>query len=402
MVKEKIKHVLKHVHPVRVTESLRLFIRDESIGGKLIIFAAILSLIVVNSPFQNIFLQFWDQHLSIGVGDWNLELSFKHWLNEGLMALFFLVVGLEIKREFVRGELRNKKTAMLPVGAAIGGIILPSIIYLSFTLGTNATSGWAIPMATDTAIVVAVLALLKNRVPIQLKIFLLALAVTDDIVAIAIIGLFYTSDINLLYLTCAIGIVSLIVMFRSFLSRHFALVMTLGILLWVATHLGGVHASIVGVIMGLLAPIPKFGTEISTPEKVERFFLPITTLFVVPIFAFANAGFIFSSEPFINSQHLLIAIAVGLVFGKSIGICIGAWLLVKLGIARLPDSIYWRHIFGVSLIAGIGFTVSIFIAELAFEGTTALIEASKVGIFIGSVTAAILGIAVLYKAPKPQ
>lgn len=399
-MREKIKHVLHRLHPVRITESLRLFIRDETIGGKLVIAAAALSLIVVNSPLQDVFMSFWHQKLSIGIGNLHLEMSFVHWVNEALMAFFFLVVGLEIKREFTRGEMRDRKTATLPIGAAFGGMLIPALFYLAFAGGTPAAHGWGIAVATDTAIAVAVLALLGHRVPLQLKVFLLAMAVADDVFAIGVIGIFYTENADLLYLACSFAIIGLIYLFRRYLSSRLLLVVGLGIVLWITTHQAGVHASIVGVVMGLLAPIPRADSQLSTPEKVERFFLPITTLFVVPLFAFANAGFVISADPFLNDQYVVLAIVAGLVVGKVTGITLICWLLVKLGLAKLPSDLRWAHIIGAGFIAGIGFTVSIFIAELAFDNGSPYIVAGKTGIFIASTVSALIGLAFLRRVHR--
>ncbi|USN96818.1 MAG: Na+/H+ antiporter NhaA [Candidatus Nomurabacteria bacterium] len=392
---EAVRHLIYRMHPLRVSASLSLFLRDETIGGKLVIVAALLSLLVVNSPLQNLFLDFWHQSLSIGFDTWRLDLSLKEWLNEGLMALFFLVVGLEIKREFMRGELRDHKTAILPIGAAIGGVLLPAILYLDFTAHTNALQGWGIPIATDTAIAVAILSLLGDRVPIQLKIFLLALAVADDMLAILVISLFYTGGVNLLFVGCSIFIIIMTYLFRSFLSTRLLMVIGLGILLWLTTHLSGVHASIVGVVMGLLAPISSKDKGVSTPEKVERFFLPLTTLFVVPLFAIANAGFVMSPEPFATSSFIIVGIVSGLLFGKVTGITLMSWLLVRLRIAQLPDEVDWRHIIGVGFIAGVGFTMSLFIAELAFPNSSSQLDAAKIGIFLASTISALVGLLIL-------
>lgn len=397
---ELVKHFIYRLHPLRVSESLSLFLRDETIGGKLVIATAILSLILVNSPLQNLFFDFWHQSLSIGLGPWSLNLSLVEWLNEGLMALFFLVVGLEIKREFIRGELRDHKTAVLPIGAAIGGVVLPAILYLDFAFNSNALAGWGVPISTDTAIAIAVLSLLGSRVPIQLKIFLLALAVADDMLAILVIGLFYGDGTNIVFLSISGMIIAFIYLFRSFLSTRLLAVIGLGILLWFTTHLGGFHASIVGVVMGLLAPIPSRDKEISTPEKVERFFLPLTTLIVVPLFALANAGFAFSPEPFESSSYIIAGVIAGLAFGKVAGITFMSWLLVRLGIAELPDEVNWRHIVGVGFIAGIGFTMSLFIAELAFPSGSVHLDAAKIGIFIASTISAVIGLVILRKRPN--
>ncbi|MCA9335196.1 Na+/H+ antiporter NhaA, partial [Candidatus Saccharibacteria bacterium] len=301
-----IQRIIYQLHPLRISESLSLFLRDETFGGKLVIAAAAASLAIVNSPLQEHFSSFWHQTASFGIGPWSIELELIKWLNEGLMALFFLVVGLEIKREFIRGELRNHKTAILPIGAAIGGVVVPALLYLYFAPQDYAIAGWGIPISTDTAIAIAVLSLLGSRIPLQLKIFLLALAVADDVLAISVIGLFYTSNLDVLFLCLSIIIVACVYIFRAFLAKRLLAVIGLGILLWLTTHFSGFHASVVGVAMGLLAPIPSRDKEISTPEKVERFFLPITTLFIVPLFALANAGFVFSPEPFTASLHIII------------------------------------------------------------------------------------------------
>lgn len=394
---DKIRKLLHHLHPLRITESLYVFLRDESIGGKLVVVAAILSLIIVNSPLRPYFIDFWNQTLALKVAGWHLELSFLNWLNEGLMALFFLVVGLEIKREFVRGELREKSTAMLPIGAAIGGVVAPALLYLLFTAHTpDVISGWGIPISTDTAIAIAVLGLLRNHIPIQLKIFLLALAVTDDILAVTVITLFYSGDINIWCLLLSIGIVGFIYRFRRYLSKRLIFVLALGTILWLTTHASGIHASIVGVVMGLLAPIPERGRE-STPEKVERFFLPLTTLIVVPIFAFANAGVVISLDQPMQNYSLIYGIVAGLIIGKVIGITGAIWLLIKLKKAVLPETISWRQIIGMSFIAGIGFTMSIFIADLTFPHGSPFIDTAKMSIFVASTISAIIGISILRK-----
>ena len=397
---ESIKKLIYHLHPLRISESLSLFLRDETIGGKIVIAAAALSLLIVNSPLQHSFNDFWHQSLSIGLGPWVMDLTLIKWLNEGLMALFFLVIGLEIKREFIRGELRDHKTALLPIGAAIGGVVLPALLYLNFAPYDHAIAGWGIPISTDTAIALAVLSLLGSRIPVQLKIFLLALAVADDVLAILVIGLFYTDNVNIFFLLSSIVIVATIYLFRSYLSTRLLAVIGLGILLWITTHLGGFHASVVGVVMGLLAPISPRGREVSTPEKVERFFLPITTLLVVPLFALANAGFAFSPEPFNSSSHIILGVVAGLAVGKVVGITFMSWLFVRLGIAQLPDGINWSHVIGVGFIAGIGFTMSLFIADLAFPHDSVHLDAAKIGIFIASIISGVAGILVLRKSPK--
>lgn len=390
-MKEKAKNLVVLLHPRRVATLFDTFLRDETIGGKLILVAALLSLIVVNSPLGDAFNHFWHLPFSIGLGSWSLSLDLRHWVNEGLMAFFFLVVGLEIKRELVKGELKDIKSAILPIGAAVGGMLVPALIYMVFNLNSGAIHGWGIPIATDIAFAVAVLSLLSRRVPVSLKIFLLTLAIADDIGAIFVIALFYAEIINYWYLAVSFLLAISIFLFRKQLSYRLLLVSLLGILLWVTTHLSGIHASIVGAVMGLLAPVGLSKGEVGVSEKVEKFFLPITTFFVLPVFAFANTGFPISASALTTNQSVLWGVFFGLVIGKVVGIALASWLLVKLKAAQLPRALAWRHVIGIGFIAGIGFTVSIFITELAFSDNQTFINTAKMGIFIGSAASALLG-----------
>ena len=390
-MKDKVKNLALKLHPKRVITLLDTLLKDESIGGKLILVAALLSLIVVNSPLRDEFSHFWHIPLSIGLGDWGFSLDLRHWLNEGLMAFFFLVVGLEIKRELVKGELKDTRTAILPIGAALGGMIIPALAYLIFNLNTDSIQGWGIPIATDIAFAVAVLSLLSNRVPVSLKIFLLSLAIADDIGAIFVIALFYAEIINYWYLAASFLLVIGIFVFRKQLTYRLLVVSLLGILLWGTTHLSGIHASIVGAVMGFLAPVARSGSTVGVSEKVEKLLLPITTFLVLPIFAFANAGFVMNADALTTNQSILWGIFFGLVLGKVAGITLACWLLVKLKVARLPKGVVWSHIIGIGFIAGIGFTVSIFITELAFLDNQAYINTAKIGIFVASAVSALLG-----------
>jgi NhaA family Na+:H+ antiporter len=400
-MKEKVQNLVIKLHPKRVASLFDTFLKDESIGGKLILVAAVLSLIVVNSPLADAFDYFWHLPLVIGLGDWKLSLDLRHWVNEGLMAFFFLVVGLEIKRELVKGELKDIKTAILPIGAAIGGMIVPALIYLAFNLDSGAIQGWGIPIATDIAFAVAVLSLLSKRVPVSLKIFLLTLAIADDIGAIFVIALFYADIINYWYLAASFLLLIGIFAFRKHLIYRLAVVSILGVILWITTHLSGIHASIVGAALGLLAPIPVSNDKVGVSEKVEKLILPVTTFFILPVFAFANAGFPVSANALSTNQSVLWGIFCGLVIGKVAGITLASLLLVKLRIAHLPSGASWRHIVGIGFIAGIGFTVSIFITELAFSDNESFIITAKMSIFIASAVSALLGYAIL-RSVKPK
>jgi NhaA family Na+:H+ antiporter len=394
-VKEKVKNLTLKLHPKRVSTLFETFLKDESIGGKLILVAALLSLFVVNSPLRDEFDHFWHTTFSLGIGSWGLALDLRHWVNEGLMAFFFLVVGLEIKRELVKGELKNKKTAVLPIGAAVGGMMVPAVIYVLFNINTDAVQGWGIPIATDIAFAVAVLSLLGNRVPTSLKIFLLTLAIADDMGAIFIIALFYAEIINYWYLAASFLLVIGIFLLRKRLAHRIYLVSLVGIMLWITTHLSGIHASIIGAVMGFLVPLSVSNNKVSVAEKAEKFFLPITTFIILPLFAFANAGFTISTNALTTNQSILWGIFFGLVIGKVVGISLASWLLVKLNIAQLPNGVGWRQVIGVGFIAGIGFTVSIFITELAFSGNESFLTTAKMGIFIASAISALLGYIVL-------
>jgi len=394
-MKTKVHHIIYKLHPKHVSALLDTFLKDESIGGKLILGAAVLSLIVVNSPLQGNYADFWQTRVSLSLGDLLLSLDLRHWVNEALMAFFFLVVGLEIKRELVKGELREFRKAILPIGAAVGGMLIPALIYLFFNAQTEAVRGWGIPIATDVAFAVAILALLGRRVPVSLKIFLLTLAIADDIGAIIVIALFYAKIIHVGFLLASMAIVLAIFVFRKLLVDRLLIVMLAGVTLWLTTHFSGIHASIVGAIMGLLAPISTRKGALSTGERVEKSLLPFTTFVVLPVFAFANAGFVLSGDAFSSDFAVAWGIILGLALGKAIGITLSSWLLVKMGLASLPLHITWRQVVGVGFIAGVGFTVSIFITELAFVDSQHLIDTAKVSICIASIISALVGIALL-------
>lgn len=376
----------------------RYLLRDEAISGKLIIIATIIALIFVNSSLHNLYELFWKIPLSIGIGDWSLSQDLRHWINDGLMTFFFLVVGLEIKREIVKGELGKVKTAVLPIAAALGGMIVPALLYVA--LNTNSPEslhGWAIPMATDIAFAIGVLALLGRRIPSALRLFLLTLAIVDDIGAIIVIALFYGSGLNFLMLglTAAFATMTVILHKKNLLSMP--LFIAIGIAMWLAINATGIHAAITGVVLGFLAPIYSLkSTRASLAERLEKFTIPVSTLIAIPLFALANTGVVLTLGKF-ESPAITVAsgIILGLVVGKVVGIVGASWLIVKFGISKLPDGIRWRQLVGAGLLAGIGFTVSIFITELAFVDNQALRDAAKQSIFIASICSGILGFMVL-------
>lgn len=398
-MKEKVRYIASRLHPKQLPELFNTFLKDETISGKLILGATLLALVVVNSPLHDVYEQFWHADFSIGFGGRDLSMDLRHWVNEGLMALFFLVVGLEIKREFVRGELRNKTTAYLPIAAALGGMLVPALIYFALNPGAEVSRGWGIPIATDIAFAVGILMLLGDRVPLSLKVFLLTLAIADDIGAIIVIALFYAEIIHFGYLFASVALLVGLWIFRRYLTNRAAVLLALGVTLWLTTHLSGIHASVVGVAIGLLAPLERSGGKASVAEKFERSFLPVSTFVALPVFAFANAGIVLTGEVFsVGTHSVMWGIVLGLVVGKVAGITFATWLLVRTGKSQLPEGTRWAHIIGIGFIAGIGFTVSLFITELAFGSNETLLETAKISIFIASAISALLGTAVLLRA----
>ncbi len=402
-LKKRIITIAKAFHPANISEQAQYLLRDEAISGKFIIGATLLALIAANTALASWYETIWSTHLSIGLGNWVIDKDLQHWVNDALMAIFFLVVGLELKRELVAGELRKFKTAILPFAAAIGGMIVPALIYVAFNLNSGALNGWAIPMATDIAFAIGILALLGNRIPASVRLFLLTLAIVDDIGAVIVITVFYNQGVELTML----GLTAIIVVTMLVLSKMRRLTMlfyALGCVgIWLAINASGVHASIAGVIMGLLAPmaLTSVGTK-SVAERTEHFMIPISTFIVVPLFAFANTGIALTGNNYQDPAAAPIAagIILGLVVGKVVGIVGASWLMIQFKFANLPEDARWNHMVGVGLLAGIGFTVSIFVTELAFAEEQ-FVTIAKLSIFIASAISALLGLMVLrYKTHK--
>jgi NhaA family Na+:H+ antiporter len=374
------------------------FLRDETVGGVALLAATAAALIWAN--VGDSYLSFWHTDLTLGVGSLSITEDLQHWVTDGLMVLFFFVVALEVKREFVTGELRDRKAAALPVLAALGGAILPAVIFVLLTLGSPGTSGWAIPTATDIAFAVGLLALLGDRIPSGVKLLLLTIAVVDDVLAIAIIAIFYSSGVSLAWLgAVAAGLLGIVAL-RRLGAQRVILYVPLGILVWVAMLQSGVHATIAGVAVGLLMPAQPVGGR-QVLEEVEERLHPISSLLVVPLFALANAGIVLSGSTISAAAESRIAwaIAIGLVVGKLLGIAGTALLVDRLRIGRLPDGVRTHHVWGIAALGGIGFTVSLFIAQLAYTDPDT-IHTAKFGIFAGSIVAAAIGLAILLIAPR--
>ena len=401
-----IARLKRILHPRAVPALARYLLHDEAISGKLILAATFVALIFANTALGSLYESFWHTNLSIGIGDWSLSQSFRDWVNEGLMTFFFLVVGLEIKREIVKDELSNFQVAILPVAAAIGGMVVPALLYMSINAGTETFRGWAIPMATDIAFAVGLLALLGRRVPSALKLFLLTLAMVDDIGAILVIALFYGSGFNIGMFLLVVAISLAVVVLAKKQRLNMPLFVVAGVGLWLAVNATGLHASVSGALLGLLAPLAvsaKTPYKRSLAERLEKFSIPVSTFFVVPLFAFANTGVILTISGFEGpALNVAWGIAVGLVIGKVVGIVGASWLMVRFTFALLPDRVSWTQMAGVGLLAGIGFTVSIFVTELAFSGNNELIDVAKLSIFAASALSGLLGIWLLKLKTRPS
>jgi NhaA family Na+:H+ antiporter len=375
----------------RAVDPLVEFLHEEAAGGIVLLVAALAAVAWANSPAGDGYVELWERHVDIA----GIDLDLRHWVNDALMALFFFVVGLEIKRELAVGELRERRAAALPALAAAGGVALPALIFLAVTGGAEGASGWAIPAATDIAFAVGVVAVLGDRIPSGVRLFLLTIAIVDDIIAIAIIALVYSSGISFGWLALAVaGLVAVAAMRRLGVWRIAAYVVV-GIAVWIAVHESGVHATVAGVALGLLTPAaPVRGRRVL--ETLEHRLHPVSAFVVVPLFALANAGVDFGGGVLGDAlrSRLMWAVAAGLVVGKLIGIAGASALALRLRLGTLPEGAARRHVPGVAALGGIGFTVSLFIAQLAFDDP-ALVDDAKVGIFAGSIVSGVLGAAIL-------
>jgi len=423
--------------PTRFVRPMLQFTHVEAAGGVVLLVAAVAALVWANVGFfGDSYGHFWETHLHITIGDFEFNESFKHLVNDALMAIFFFVVGLEIKRELVVGELNDPRRAALPAIAALGGMIVPALIYVAFTAGGDGTSGWGIPMATDIAFSVGVLSLLGRRVSVGAKLFLLALAIADDIGAIAVIAIFYSSDLSLGWLLAGIGGLAAVAFSSRIGIRANSYYWVLGILVWFFVFESGVHATLAGVALGFLTPVRAWYSDqdyykrskwiltqydmdtaspdrrakvdqhalalsaiakesVSPLDRLERQLHPWSSFVIVPLFALANAGVRFTDIDVVAAATSAVSLGVGmgLIVGKTVGITVATFIAVRLGLGKLPRRTGWKQIVGLAALAGIGFTVSLFITELAFEGANAavLTDRAKIGIFIGSTVAGVIG-----------
>ncbi|XAS76281.1 Na+/H+ antiporter NhaA [Dermatophilaceae bacterium Sec6.4] len=385
----------------KVLDPLWEFLHDEAAGGIVLVLAAVVAVIWANSSFSGSYESLWGFRLTLGRGSLSVTEDLQHWVNDGLMAIFFFVVGLEIKRELVIGELRDRRAAVLPAVAAVGGVVLPALIFVALARG-EASSGWGIPMATDIAFAVGVLALLGSRVPAGAKLLLLTIAIVDDIIAITVIAIFYSGGVSIGWLAASVAGLLIVVGLRRMGVHAIWPYVVVGVGVWLATLESGVHATIAGVALGLLTPAGKVSGR-DVLSTLEHRLHPYSAFAIVPLFALANAGVDFRGGLLgqATSNSLTWAIAAGLLLGKIIGISAAVGICVRTGLGRLPDGVQAVHVVGVAAVAGIGFTVSLFIAELAYDQDE-LVQTAKVGIFFGSIAAAVLGAAILLIVGRRQ
>jgi NhaA family Na+:H+ antiporter len=371
------------------------YLRDEQAGGFALLVAAAVALVWVNVWGVSGYESLWTTELRLGVGDASISEDLRHWVNDGLMAVFFFLISLEVKREILRGELRHPKAAALPILAALGGVVVPVLVYLAAAGGGEPAQGWGIPMATDAAFAIAVLAVLGDRVPVGAKLFLVTLAVVDDVAAICVIAVAFTSDLAPQWLALtAIGLVAVAALFRASVLRWWIYLVPV-VVVWVATFESGVHATLAGVALALIVPAGAV-RGVDVLEELEDRLHPFSSFVVLPLFALANAGIVLGGDALSDAeaQRVGFAVALGLVVGKFLGVAVASLAALRFRIGRLPEGVDRRSLLGLAALAGIGFTVSLFIAPLAFTDPT-LLDGAKTGVFAGSVLAAVIGVAVL-------
>ncbi|HJO77673.1 MAG TPA: Na+/H+ antiporter NhaA [Pelagibacteraceae bacterium] len=376
-----------------ITTSFRWFFKLESASGVVLLIAAVIALILSNTNLSDYYFDILNIHILIGTKNFGLDLSIIHWINDALMAIFFFVVTLEIKREFVQGELSKPKQALLPIIGAVGGMALPALIYVIINFETGYTiRGWAIPSATDIAFTIGVLSLLGSRIPISLKVFLVALAIIDDLGAIIIIAFFYSTELQYTYILLMLVSFLALILLNKLDVKKFAPYFLIGLFLWYFTHESGIHSTISGVLLATTIPHRKHKKDYSLLIKLEHILSPYVAFGIMPLFAFANAGVVLNDIS-INTilSPIPLGIICGLFFGKQIGVFLFSFLSVKLKLAEMPANSNWIKFYGVGILAGIGFTMSLFIGNLAFLDYSNDLDGVKIGVLIGSSLSAVAG-----------
>ena len=385
-----------------ISKPFKYFFKLESASGLVLLFAAVIALFISNSSFGESYFQILESYFTLGTKEFGLKLSVLHWINDVLMAIFFFLVSLEIKREFVKGELSNPKQAMLPIIGAVGGMVVPAAIYIIINIDDSTRlNGWAIPSATDIAFSLGVLSLLGKRVPVSLKVFLTALAIIDDLGAIIIIAFFYSGNIQATYLVLMAVAMLILIILNRLNIKSFIPYLIVGIFLWEFTHQSGIHATIAGVLLALTIPHDTKKEKNSLLLKLEHAISPYVAFGIMPIFAFANAGVSLEGLSFATLLNPVpLGIVCGLFFGKQIGVFLFSYLSILFKFADKPNNSNWMSLYAVSILTGIGFTMSLFVGNLAFANNLEFSDGVKIGVLTGSLLSTLCGYFLLLYASK--
>ena len=385
-----------------ISKPFKWFFKLEAASGLVLLFAAIIALIISNSNLSELYFSTLNEYLFIGINTFGLKLSVIHWINDGLMAIFFFFVTLEIKREFLQGELSNIKQALLPIIAAVGGMVVPALVYVFINFGDSETlNGWAIPSATDIAFSLGVLSLLGKRVPLSLKVFLTALAIIDDLGAILIIALFYSGELSVKYLSLMLLAFIFLLVINKFNIKKFLPYLIVGLFLWDFTHNSGIHATIAGVLLAMTIPHRKKEKDFSLLIKVEHAISPYVAFGIMPLFAFANAGVSLEGLSLLSLlDKVPLGILLGLFVGKQLGVFVFSYLSIKMKIAQMPNNANWYNLYGVGILTGIGFTMSLFVGNLAFVENIQYMDGVKIGVLTGSLLSTLMGYFLILLTPN--
>ena len=385
-----------------ISKPFKWFFKLEAASGLVLLVAAILALMISNSNFAELYFHTLEKYLFIGINEFGLKLSVHHWINDALMAVFFFFVTLEIKREFIQGELSNIKQALLPIIAAVGGMVVPALFYVFINWGNSETMvGWAIPSATDIAFSLGILSLLGSRVPISLKVFLTALAIIDDLGAILIIAFFYSGDLSIPYLSLILISYIILLILNKFSIKIFSPYLLIGLFMWFFTYKSGIHATIAGVLLASTIPHREKDKDFSLLLKIEHAISPYVAFIIMPLFAFANAGVNLTGLTMSSLMSPVpLGIVCGLFFGKQIGVLVFSYVSIKFKFAEAPNNSSWLSLYGVSILTGIGFTMSLFVGNLAFVDSTQYMDGVKIGVLTGSLLSTVFGYIVLLISAK--
>ena len=385
-----------------ISKPFKWFFKLEASSGLVLLFAAIIALIISNSNYADLYFSSLNEYIFLGINNFGLKLSVIHWINDALMAIFFFFVTLEIKREFLQGELSNIKQALLPIIAAVGGMLVPALFYVFINFGDSETlKGWAIPSATDIAFSLGVLSLLGKRVPLSLKVFLTALAIIDDLGAIVIIALFYSGDLSIKYLILMLAAFIILLLINKFNIKKFLPYLVIGLFLWDFTHNSGIHATIAGVLLAMTIPHRKKEKDFSLLIKIEHAISPYVAFGIMPLFAFANAGVSLEGLTFGSLLNKVpLGILLGLFVGKQLGVFIFSYVAIKTKIAQMPNNTSWYNFYGVGVLTGIGFTMSLFVGNLAFAENMQYMDGVKIGVLTGSLLSTLFGYFLILLTPN--